>query len=103
MSTEGTSHLLTRSRSSKVIAGVAGGLGRFLRVDPVVLRIAFVILGVMGLISAGFLLFILLTSNPFLRLTPVPLDGNMTRGAFGFEAHPRFAERLHDANLEEVS
>jgi len=34
------------------------------------------ILGVMGLVSAGFLLFILLTSNPFLRLSPVPLDGN---------------------------
>jgi len=34
------------------------------------------ILGVMGLVSASFLLFILLTSNPFLRLDPVPLDGN---------------------------
>ncbi len=30
----------------------------------------------MGLISAGFLLFILITSNPFLRLSPIPLDGN---------------------------
>jgi cytochrome c-type biogenesis protein CcmF len=34
------------------------------------------IIGVMGLISVGFLLFILLTSNPFLRLSPIPLDGN---------------------------
>jgi cytochrome c-type biogenesis protein CcmF len=33
-------------------------------------------LGVMGLISVGFIAFILLTSNPFLRLDPVPLDGN---------------------------
>ena len=33
------------------------------------------ILGVMGLISTGFLLFTLLTSNPFLRLLPAAPDG----------------------------
>ena len=33
------------------------------------------VLGVMGLISTGFLLFMLLTSNPFQRLFPAPLDG----------------------------
>src|SRR6476620_3095493 len=33
------------------------------------------VLGVMGAVSAGFLLFMLLTSNPFLRLTPAPADG----------------------------
>ncbi|MGV6818370.1 MAG: heme lyase CcmF/NrfE family subunit [Thiotrichales bacterium] len=33
------------------------------------------VLGVMGLISIGFLLFVLLTSNPFERLYPVPLEG----------------------------
>ncbi|MGE0675009.1 MAG: cytochrome c biogenesis protein CcsA, partial [Methylibium sp.] len=39
---------------------------------PVVSRI----LAVMGLISVGFLLFMLITSNPFDRLFPVPPDGN---------------------------
>jgi cytochrome c-type biogenesis protein CcmF len=34
------------------------------------------ILAVMGLISVGFLLFMLTTSNPFDRLFPVPPDGN---------------------------
>ena len=34
------------------------------------------IVGVMGLISAGLLLYIVLTSNPFLRLFPAPFDGN---------------------------
>ncbi len=34
------------------------------------------IVGVMGFISAGFILFILVTSNPFLRALPGPLDGN---------------------------
>ncbi len=33
------------------------------------------VLGVMGLVGAGFLLFMLLTSNPFARLTPVPANG----------------------------
>jgi cytochrome c-type biogenesis protein CcmF len=33
------------------------------------------VLAVLGAISTGFLLFMLLTSNPFLRLTPVPSDG----------------------------
>jgi cytochrome c-type biogenesis protein CcmF len=33
------------------------------------------ILAVMGLVSVGFLFFMLLTSNPFDRLFPVPLDG----------------------------
>src|SRR5947207_4306874 len=33
------------------------------------------VLSVMGIVSCGFLLFMLLTSNPFARLFPVPLDG----------------------------
>jgi cytochrome c-type biogenesis protein CcmF len=33
------------------------------------------VLSVMGIISVGFLLFMLLTSNPFARLFPVPTDG----------------------------
>ena len=34
------------------------------------------VLGVLGFISFGFLLFTILTSNPFLRDLPMPLDGN---------------------------
>ncbi len=33
------------------------------------------VLGVLGCVSVGFLLFILLTSNPFLRLFPAAVDG----------------------------
>jgi cytochrome c-type biogenesis protein CcmF len=33
------------------------------------------VLSIQGLIGFGFLLFIILTSNPFLRLNPVPLNG----------------------------
>ncbi len=40
---------------------------------PAVLRAR--VLSVLGLVSVGFLLFVLLTSNPFERLYPVPFDG----------------------------
>jgi cytochrome c-type biogenesis protein CcmF len=33
------------------------------------------VLGVMGLVAVGFILFLLLTSNPFERLFPVPVEG----------------------------
>ena len=39
--------------------------------EPMVARI----LGVMGLVATGFLLFMLLTSNPFDRIFPAPQDG----------------------------
>jgi len=54
---------------------------------PVLARI----LAVMGLISVGFLLFMLTTSNPFERLSPVPADGNDLNPLLqdpGMVAHP---------------
>ncbi len=38
-------------------------------------RLTSVALGVQGLLAVAFLLFILLTSNPFLRLDPAPFEG----------------------------
>ena len=49
------------------------------------------VLSVMGMISVGFLLFILLTSNPFDRLIPAPVDGqslNPLLQDFGLVIHP---------------
>ena len=49
------------------------------------------VLGVMGLVSIGFILFMLTTSNPFDRLVPVPLDGNDLNPLLqdpGMVAHP---------------
>ena len=40
----GGPRVVRRSRTERVIAGVCGGLGRHLGVDPVLLRIAFIIL-----------------------------------------------------------
>ncbi len=49
------------------------------------------VLAVMGAISVGFLLFILLTSNPFDRLLPAPANGqslNPLLQDFGLAVHP---------------
>ncbi|MGZ8321287.1 MAG: heme lyase CcmF/NrfE family subunit, partial [Telluria sp.] len=49
------------------------------------------VLGVLGLVSVGFLLFMLLTSNPFERLLPAAVDGrdlNPLLQDFGMIIHP---------------
>ena len=51
-------HLLRRSREDRVISGVAGGLGRYFGVDPVLIRVAFVLLVFAG--GAGFLAYFIL-------------------------------------------
>jgi phage shock protein C len=39
---------LTRSREDRIIGGVAGGLGRYFAIDPVIVRVAFVVLAFTG-------------------------------------------------------
>lgn len=49
--------ILRRSRDDRVIGGVCGGLGRYFGIDPVILRIAFVLLLLAG--GAGLLLYVI--------------------------------------------
>src|SRR5689334_4205012 len=49
---------IRRSRANRRVAGVAGGLGRHLDIDPVILRVAFVVLTFFG--GVGLLLYIAL-------------------------------------------
>ncbi|WP_114857874.1 heme lyase CcmF/NrfE family subunit [Azospirillum brasilense] len=51
------------------------------------------VIAVQGMIGVGFLLFILITSNPFLRVVPAPLDGNDLNPLLqdpGLAFHPPF-------------
>lgn len=57
---------LMRSRTDKIIAGVAGGIGQYLAIDPVLVRLAFVALCFAGV---GVLLY------PILWLV-MPLEGS---------------------------
>src|SRR5213080_2844325 len=41
-------HRLTRSETDKRIAGVCGGLGEYFGIDPILIRVAFVLLAFMG-------------------------------------------------------
>src|SRR3954465_3139096 len=57
---------LTRSGSDSVIGGVAGGLGRYFGIDPILFRIGFVVLAFIG--AVGVLAYLIL-------LAFVPSDG----------------------------
>src|SRR5207253_1161244 len=58
---------LMRSRTDKLIAGVAGGIGQYLAIDPVLVRLAFIALCFTGV---GVLLY------PVLWLVMPPEGGN---------------------------
>ena len=47
---------LERSRSNRKIAGVAGGLAQYFDLDPVIYRVGFIILTLLG--GSGLLLYI---------------------------------------------
>lgn len=54
-------------------------------------RLTSAALGVMGILAAAFIFFILFTSNPFLRLDPAPFEGaglNPLLQDFGLAVHP---------------
>jgi len=48
---------LVRSKTNRVIAGVCGGLGDYFVIDPVVVRILFVLTAIFG---AGFIIYLVL-------------------------------------------
>jgi phage shock protein C len=56
---------LYRSNVDKVIGGVCGGLGEYLEVDPVILRIIWTVLGLVGIgIIAYIIAWIIIPRNP---------------------------------------
>jgi phage shock protein C len=52
--------MLRRSRTDRMIAGVCGGLAAWLGWDPVVVRIAYVIVSILSAAFPGILVYILL-------------------------------------------
>lgn len=53
----GPARRLTRSTDDKVLTGLCGGLGRYFGLDPVIFRVAFVVLALVG--GTGILLYLL--------------------------------------------
>ncbi len=48
---------LLRSNTNRVIAGVCGGIGEYFDIDPVLVRILFVLTAIFG---AGFIIYLVL-------------------------------------------
>ncbi|MCC7282628.1 MAG: heme lyase CcmF/NrfE family subunit [Acetobacteraceae bacterium] len=74
-----------------MLAGCGAAVAAFGRNLPAVLRAD--VLSVLGMIAAGFLLFTLLTSNPFQRVFPPPLEGRDLNPLLqdpGLALHPPF-------------
>src|SRR5882672_10716062 len=70
---------LARSQNRRVIAGVAGGLAERLRVEPALVRVAFVLLALCG--GAGVLAYaVLWVSVPQAETTVDVLDAGAQRG-----------------------
>jgi phage shock protein C len=49
---------LYRSQTDKIIAGVCGGIGKYFEIDPILIRGAFILLGLIN--GAGLILYIIL-------------------------------------------
>ncbi len=49
---------LYRSRSDRMVAGVAGGLAEYFSIDPTIVRLAFVLLALMG--GPGLIIYIIM-------------------------------------------
>lgn len=82
-------HRLTRSRRNKLILGVCGGLGEYFNVDPVFIRIIFLLSFLLG--GWGFLLYIfagiIMPAAPYVKETEQPVEenkGENTRFILGF-------------------
>ncbi|HEY3218591.1 MAG TPA: PspC domain-containing protein [Candidatus Limnocylindria bacterium] len=85
---------LERSTTNKVIAGVCGGLAEYLQVDPTLVRVVFVIAGLLtaGVAFLGYLVLVVLMPLPG-RPTPfvtssTPASGEPSADAAGQSAAP---------------
>ena len=65
---------LNRSQSNSVIAGVCGGLGDYLNVDPILFRVLFVIGFLVG--GSGLLVYIILWIALPLEIQPINMNNN---------------------------
>jgi phage shock protein C len=79
--TQGQPRNLRRSSTDSVIGGVAGGLGHYFALDPVLVRIAFVLLVLAG--GSGILLYIVLW---IVIPEATPEEDVVARPGKGFEA-----------------
>jgi phage shock protein C len=69
------SKILYRSRTNRHVAGICGGLGEFLGIDPTIVRLLFVfgvIFGYGALLILYFVMFIVVPEEPFAAAAITP-------------------------------
>lgn len=74
---------LQRSRRQRIVAGVAGGLGQYLSVDPLLVRLLFVVLTLTT--GWGFVLYIVL----WIALPEASAEMEVGQGYRGLDARER--------------
>lgn len=78
-----TGRTLRRSRDDRMLAGVCGGLGHTLGIDPAIVRIAFVLLTIAG--GSGVLIYLILWL--VVPEEPIRLDDGTTAPAPSAPSH----------------
>jgi len=88
---------LYRSRKDKIIDGVCGGLGKYFNVDPLLIRIVFVVLAFMG--GLGVLLYLVL----MIIVPKEPIKGETTEGSEGIKEFTEDIARGVQHAAEEIT
>jgi phage shock protein C len=79
---DGPARLLRRTTQDRVIAGICGGLARYFRIDPVLVRVSAVVFGVMGAgIPAYLIAWLVIPSDEGRPVSSGPGTDNRT-GAY---------------------
>jgi len=76
-----TNKRLYRSAKSKVFGGVAGGIAEYFEIDPIIIRLLFVVLVFAG--GGGFLVYLILwIALPLEPITPYTMNMNSGSSAY---------------------
>lgn len=76
---------LYRSRGNKVLAGVCGGIGEYFRVDPVILRILWLVVAPAGGIFVYIIAAFLIPERPKMEF----YDNDTAERDYGFHVNPQ--------------
>ncbi len=95
---------LYRSRTNRIIGGVAAGLGDYLGIDPTVVRLLFVLVAIIGWVAPAVIVYLVMMfvvpEEPLATITstraapaaeqaePTPSETGAPEGAVEDEAHP---------------
>ena len=97
-----TAQKLYRSNTEKVIGGVAGGLGDYLNIDTVIVRIIFILLAIFG--GSGVLVYIILwiaipaqTGKSKYQVYEAPATDDMATEQATVPAEPVSARKLNSS------